>query len=162
MQRRWKTVDAYSDYQVSNLGEVKNTKTNRVLTHIDNGAGYKQVILGEDRKHYLVHRLVAESFLKNSKNYDYVVFKDGDRTNICSKNLKWVEDFHVYHKDIAYFGNPSVPVIQLNDEGKKVKIYDSIRKASYALDGTYNLTTQIGKVCRGLGKTCAGYEWRYA
>ena len=41
--------------------------------------------------HYLIHRLVAEYFLKKpGKNYDYVVHIDHSKTNNNVKNLKWV------------------------------------------------------------------------
>jgi hypothetical protein len=41
--------------------------------------------------HFLIHRLVAEYFLKKpSKEHDYVIHLDHNKTNNSVKNLKWV------------------------------------------------------------------------
>ena len=45
----------------------------------------------KENKGYLIHRLVAECFVKNPypKDYKYVYNKDGDPTNCKAENLVW-------------------------------------------------------------------------
>jgi len=54
--------------------------------------GYKMVRLtiNGKRKGYAIHRLVAQTFLDNSKNLPIVNHKDGDKTNNKVENLEWV------------------------------------------------------------------------
>jgi hypothetical protein len=42
------------------------------------------------RKKYLVHRLVAETYLENPKGFEFVNHKDGNKQNNSVDNLEWV------------------------------------------------------------------------
>ena len=50
-------------------------------------------------KDLYVHRIVAELFLKNPYNLPFVIFKDGDKTNINVNNLMWSESYVPYFVD---------------------------------------------------------------
>lgn len=52
---------------------------------------YKAVACFVGNKQYQVyiHRALAEAFLPNPEKYKYVLFKDGDATNISIGNLEW-------------------------------------------------------------------------
>lgn len=56
--------------------------------------GSKQVdgymLVQIDKKRYVVHRLVAETFLPNLEAKPEVDHKDRDRSNNCVDNLRWV------------------------------------------------------------------------
>ena len=70
----WKDIEGYEGlYQVSNLGRVKSLKFNKIkiLSQGISGSGYKIVSLSKEnqRKIFLVHRLVAMVFIKNPNNY---------------------------------------------------------------------------------------------
>jgi len=54
----------------------------------DNGHGYLQI--GYKRKLYLVHRLVAETFIINIENKKEVDHIDRNKTNNNVSNLRWV------------------------------------------------------------------------
>lgn len=60
----WKIIEENPLYSVSNLGRIKNNKTNRILK-IDTNQKYQRVCLNT-KKHYYVHRLVYCTF-----NNDY-------------------------------------------------------------------------------------------
>jgi len=87
----WENIAGYPNYQISDKGFVLNKNKMRILKgsfHID---GYPRVKISLDkvRKHFRVHRLVAEAFLDNPNDCKYVDHIDGDRTNNNVENLRW-------------------------------------------------------------------------
>lgn len=60
----WVPVPGYEKYQVSSLGQVLNTNTNRELKGTPNSKGFLQVQLHENgiRDIWYIHRLVAQAF----------------------------------------------------------------------------------------------------
>ena len=64
----WKTIDLEPNYEISDLGEVRNKFTKKVKSlRVDRG-GYSRVTLYPSGKTYHIHRLVALAFLKNENN----------------------------------------------------------------------------------------------
>lgn len=87
----WIDIDRFDgEYQISNTGEVKSTKSHKILKTFDS-MGYPKVCLsknGKVTKHF-VHRLVAKHFIPNEDNLPSVNHKDGDRYNNNISNLEW-------------------------------------------------------------------------
>jgi hypothetical protein len=85
-------IDDYTNYEVSNYGNVKNKKTGRILRPALRN-GYEIVKLCNEGKIKLlqVHRLVLIAFEGFSKNVNqkFVDHIDNDRTNNCLFNLRW-------------------------------------------------------------------------
>ena len=89
---KWKDIKDYEGlYQVSNLGNVKNIKTNKILTQSPHHRGHLRVRLSKNGKSkmYRVHRLVAEAFIPNPNKYPVVNHKDGNMKNNRVENLEW-------------------------------------------------------------------------
>ena len=91
----WKNVIGYEDaFEISNKGELRNKKTNRILKQHTHTSGYQQtaVKLG-GRKGinvcFKIHRLVAEAFIPNPSNLPEVNHLDGDKENNSVTNLEW-------------------------------------------------------------------------
>ncbi|NNS06224.1 NUMOD4 motif-containing HNH endonuclease [Erwinia sp. JH02] len=87
----WKNTQ-YVNYEVSNLGNVRNSKTGKILTNsLGRSNGYYKVTLsvGGKSKPIEVHRLVAVTFL-GSQAGKVVHHEDEDKLNNNLSNLRWV------------------------------------------------------------------------
>lgn len=84
-------MNFHKNYQVSNLGNVRNGKTFHPLKQHDSN-GYKRLKIGH--QNFKVHRLVAQMFLTNHKNLPLVNHENGNKTENHVDNLKWCD-----HKD---------------------------------------------------------------
>lgn len=102
---KWRPVLNYEGfYEVGNLGNVKslsrltkgrwgNMKLSpgRILKPGKLKLGYLRVDLSKngETSHKLVHRLVAEAFIKPLNGRDCINHKDSDRANNAVENLEW-------------------------------------------------------------------------
>lgn len=96
----WKIIEDYPNYEVSNLGRVRNIKTGRVLRLSLQKDGYQHVslCLKGKIKHTLIHRLVANAFIPNSENRKEVNHISGIKTDNRVENLEWnTRSENVYH-----------------------------------------------------------------
>ena len=96
MEEIWKTVTYAPNYEVSNLGNIKNKKKNKCITinyerlkkdnkRVRPGLSYNGTIKG-----YYLHRVVAEHFIDNPENLPEVNHIDGDFYNNKADNLEWI------------------------------------------------------------------------
>lgn len=78
-------------YTIDSDGNIFNNQLNRYISYYITNKGYKAVDLYYEGKRYkwLVHRLVAESFIPNPENHPIVLHLDSVRTNCNVNNLKW-------------------------------------------------------------------------
>lgn len=78
-------------YSVSNLGNVKNNTTNRILKGKLSKSGYLYVDLWVNGivKQNSIHRLVAEYFVDNQNQYNEVNHIDENKLNNNASNLEW-------------------------------------------------------------------------
>ena len=90
---KWKIINNYFNYEVSNMGNIRNIKTKKLLKFISH-KGYNRVGLYNDfnkkQKIFTVHRLVAEAFIPNPYNKPQVHHRDSVRNNNIISNLEWV------------------------------------------------------------------------
>ena len=91
MNEYWKTIEDFPNYEVSNLGQVRNKNTGRMLSQNDNGQGYLHVGLWKNGRccYKYVHRLVGEAFIPNPENKETINHKDLQPYNNCVDNLEW-------------------------------------------------------------------------
>lgn len=89
---KFKTIDGYSDYEISSWGRVFRKSTGNFLTPYHHHKGYLRVDLmnGKGRKHFKVHRLVATAFIPNPDGKPQVNHIDGNPANNSVTNLEWV------------------------------------------------------------------------
>lgn len=89
-------LEIYKDicqvYSVSNMGNIKNKITNKVMKQKKNQNGYMTIQLSysHNRKFFMVHRLVGKAFLDNYLNKPEINHIDNNRCNNVADNLEWV------------------------------------------------------------------------
>lgn len=169
MIEEWRDIKGYEGlYQVSNLGNVKNSKNDRLLKLHNHNSGYKNIKIR--KKPFLIHRLVAETFIPNPLNLPCVNHKDGDKYNNIIDNLEWCTHSqntrHAFNIGLMS-GHPDVKArrcrcIELD------LIFDSVLEAQKFIGSKsthiYDVLNQTERK-RGnsswVGKTAGGYHWEY-
>lgn len=90
----WKNIPGRENYAVSELGEIKNLKTGRVLKQSPNNNGYSRVSFSNGYSKIptiaFPHRLVAELFIPKVEGKPIVNHKNGIKTDPRKENLEWV------------------------------------------------------------------------
>ena len=93
IQEEWRSINGYINFQVSNLGNVRDVRTGKfkLFKKLGNDGSYHGVCLTENRvsKQHLVHRLVAAAFIPNPEDRPCVDHIDGDKHNNIITNLRW-------------------------------------------------------------------------
>jgi len=87
----WKNIINYPDYQISNKGRIKNVITNTLMKIAKQGGYFRISLISPEgnRKHYYIHRIVAQAFLDNPENKPNVDHIDRNRLNNNLENLRW-------------------------------------------------------------------------
>jgi hypothetical protein len=89
-QEIYKIITDYPNYSVSNLGNVKNNKTGRILkTRVHKGYLVINLYNNNVMKHKPIHRLVGNAFIQNPQNKLCIDHVDTDTTNNNVNNLRW-------------------------------------------------------------------------
>lgn len=168
--RIWKDIPNYEGlYQVSNYGDVKNVRRNKILRQCKHRLGYMSVMLYKNKqpKRLMVHRLVAMTFLENCQSLECVNHKDENKSNNHVDNLEWCSrEYNMQYgtlnarisKKRGHMARRKRKVVQINQHGNVVKTWESIAQASVE---TGTSRTSIYKCCNGLHKTANGFAWSY-
>lgn len=168
----YRSIPDFPKYKVSNVGTVLSTDYNhtgetREISQGSQSAGYKFVVLcnGGIKKHFLVHRLVAEAFIPNPNNYPYINHKDESKDNNCVDNLEWCNNSYN-----ASYGNGAVSrinslrvikskrVAKCNFDMEIIEEFESVLEAK-AKTGINN--SKIGECCNGKRRSAGGYKWKW-
>lgn len=179
-EEKWKDIKDYEGmYQVSNLGRIRSLDRTGTQKHYSGSIskyifkgrilklqkqknGYYIINLhkaGESNRK-LVHRLVAETFIENPNNYNYINHKDNNIENNNVTNLEWCTQ--KYNIKYAYEnGNkipPNMKAIRQIGNNNTICEYISMAEAE-RITGIKG--ANISKCCRKLRNYAGGYQWEY-
>lgn len=190
----WKTAvydgEVYEElYKISNWGKILSLNYNHtgkpeLMTPHKRKDGYFQVELRKNgkRKHCLVHRLVAQTFLPNPENLPEVNHKDEDKTNNFvflnedgsinkeKSNLEWKthrdninhgtrnERAGATNKIVQINGKKSKRVLQLSLSGELIREWPSVNECGR---NGFNHGA-VAACCRGELPHYKGFLWMYA
>ena len=167
------TIPGLSNYQVSNLGNVRNTSWRspgriRQLTPVKDKDGYLLVCLSyEDGRQISprIHRLVAMAFLPNPDGLEHVNHKDENKANNRVDNLEWMTCF-----DNNNYGTRNVrlaksklntnckQVRQLDLKGNLIRVWKSVHEVNRQLGYDVGF---VARCCTGKCLTAYGWKWDY-
>jgi len=186
----WKDILEYEGmYQVSNLGRVKSLdrmvnhykskngtciKRGKILNIYKCRDGYYNIELSKlcKGKNKMIHRLVAETFIDNKKQYPCVNHIDGNKLNNRVDNLEWcthsensIHSFKIgLHKNTIIkcreMGKNNCKKVNQYDLSKKyIKTFNSMKEAAQI---TNSLITGISYCVLGKRKSHNNFIWKYA
>lgn len=143
----------------------KQTIRERILKAKTNNQGYYYVSLccNGEIKAYLVHRLVAITFLDNPNNLSTVNHKDGNPKNNRVENLEWLSMGDNNKHSYQVLGRAPAggrAVVMLDCDKQILQTFPTQSAASIFLVGNNSLRGPIGKACK-TKKQYHGYYWRY-
>ena len=171
----WKDVVGYDGlYQVSNLGNIRNTKKNKLKKIFINEKGYCQTTLNKNGKlkQVRLHQLVAKAFIPNPNNYIEINHIDGNKLNNELSNLEWCSRkhnvIHAYKTGLISKHQIEKTTIKMKEKNKKpivqiangivINEFESIQKASEMLKIHYSC---ILRVLKNKHKKTHGFVFRY-
>lgn len=157
----WKVIPDYSDYAVSNVGNIVTINTGRLRKFSDH-KGYKQCMVRKNGKSYnkFVHRLVANAFLPNSSTEQVIDHINGIRDDNRVKNLRWCTVNENLHFPLAKDHRKYLykPCSQYTLEGIFKASYISLFEAE---NQTGINSGAIHNCCVGRKLSAGGYQWNY-
>lgn len=182
VKEEWKDVVGYEGiYQVSNYGSVKSlerktfhgkvcfTSKEKPMKQCLRG-GYKTVCLRKDnaKKMQRVHRLVAQAFISNPENKQFVDHIDGDRLNNVVTNLRWCTPRENMNNEVTYprnrralqeaWNKRSKKVYQYTLNGEFIQEWTNTSQASKATNATKQ---SIKLCCEGKYRSANGFRWSF-
>ena len=177
MDEKWRPVEGFEGlYEVSSFGRLKSykeTSTGKILSTINAKGDYIKVVLqgiGKKRKSISMHRLVAQTFLPNSKGLKVVNHIDGNKQNNVVSNLEWCSQKYNVRESMRlhpeqnepikkYNASRTIPVAQYTKSGEFIRMFKSAEEAANELG---ICERNIRQVASGTAhrKTAGGFVWK--
>ena len=155
-------IDGFENYEVSNLGKVRNMKSGKVLKPQLNRNGYLMHLLYENnkQKHLYLHRIIAIAFIDNPEEKPCVNHIDENKLNNDLSNLEWctVKENNIHGtrtKRVAEKCFKKVIQLDLNDN-----VLNEFESMTQAEQETGASVSHISSCCNGKRKSAGGFKWR--
>ena len=171
----WKDLSVNANYEISSLGNIRNKNTKIVLKPNINGGGYASVGLSKNNisKRYLLHRLVALTFLPNYYNKETVNHKNKIKSDNRLWNLEWYTmKQQNTHKNInktktTFYMCTMKPIWRIDIiSNEKLEKYNNLTEAQdwcikHNLSNSKYIKNGISLTASGKRKSALGYKWEY-
>jgi hypothetical protein len=169
-KEEWREFQKYNNYEVSNLGKVRNKKTKRILKSSCNG-GYLRHGLSQNgkTKTFSVHQLVGLCFIENPENKPQINHIDKNGLNNNVTNLEWCTAAeNNIHKclTLKQKTNQNLKIWRIDiASGDKIELYNSIYDAAkWCVENgfshsVHNARGNISCALRRAYKTSCGFKW---
>lgn len=153
----WSELYESNKFYISNFGRVKvitkckatNETYEHLLTqHNINGVQICFTYLNKKRLNIIIHREVANAFLKNPNNYKFVGWKDGNKKNNHVNNLIWLEK---YVTNRTYKSGDENPATKITSE-KRNEIKRKRQRGEKLEVLAYDYGVSVSTIIRALKK----------
>jgi len=171
MEEIWKTITNFENYSVSNLGQIKNNISGKILkNNIKDGYSGISLVNNEIKKYYKIHRLVALAFIPNPENKSDVNHKDKNKLNNNINNLEWMtrKENNIHRCQNVFIEQKAryKTIIRIDVNTNEIlEEYDAIKDgAQWIVTNGYgtnihNSRNSIGNCINGLTNTAYGFKW---
>ena len=156
----------YDCYAVSDLGNIKNIRTGKILSPSIRPDGYKSILLSRDgiKMSIRVHQLVAQYFLEKSENKTDINHKNGIKHDNRAENLEWCTKSenmrHAIDTNLikAKYTNNNILVYDYNTS-ELIFTFESVRQCAKFLGLN---PSPIYRVLKGKNNHHHNYSFKYA
>ena len=154
LEEKWEPIPRYSEYKVSNKGEVKRlfhwesygrlSDVELEKSYEKNGLMYVKIHNSYDFPIEIpVERLVAETYLTNPNDYYLLEHIDGDYKNNTITNLRWIKDTKgVMLKDNATKEECSIKAVAEVLNLTEKEVYDFVITFRSIGDFSFSIVTE--------------------
>lgn len=155
-------IEGFENYEVSNLGKVRNIKSGRILKPRLHRDGYlMHGLYGYDKRKFLfLHRIIATAFIDNPEGKPCVNHIDENKLNNDLSNLEWctVRENNIHGTRMKRIAEKCFKkVIQLDLNDNVLNEFESMVQAEQE---TGALASNISSCCNGKRKSAGGFKWR--
>ena len=160
----WKWISGYENkYKISSYGNIYSELSKRFLKPNKHNSGYCVIKLqNNERKTFMIHRLVAESFIGKIPKGQVVDHIDRNKKNNHVTNLRittYSENNLNKPPTLTHAKSLEKAIVKCNENNNIIEEYDSFNKAlsSIVAKSSRNGLSKALKT----GELYKGYIWRY-
>ena len=155
-------IEGFENYEVSNLGKVRNIKSGRILKpHLNHNGYLKHHLYKHNKlKELFLHRIIAIAFIDNPEEKPQVNHIDENKLNNDLSNLEWctVRENLIHGTRTKRVAEKlSQKVIQLDLNDNVLNEFESIKQAGQETGAS---ASHISSCCNGKRKSAGGFKWR--